>query len=252
MLKTLLSPQSPKEAIESRRNPCYGFTIVADIQEHKELLSLLKETRDEILNIIDPNRAEKQRPIKSPLYIKQKFFHATVFGMTPLLDQKQFIEIYTHEQGILNHDAMDKMCSTLQTHLDEQKPYLEPLKCELINNDGTILAKFTYKTESNDKAPLLTLANQLDPDKKFSKWDANNPSRYANVAVVICVIDKDKMNEKLEAIQHQIDLATIKLKKLGKMDITQLHFIKSYDKRTLSLKHISIYANINRNNVCIL
>jgi len=70
MLRTLVPPKNPKEAVESRRNPCYGFTIIADIQEHKELASILAGARDEILKIVDPDRASKQRPIRSaPPYI---------------------------------------------------------------------------------------------------------------------------------------------------------------------------------------
>lgn len=250
MLRTLLPPRNPKEAVESRRNPCYGFTIIADIQEHKELTSILTETRDQILKIIDPDREKKQRPIRSPLYIKQKFFHASIFGMPPLLEEKQFIEVFANEKGLLNRDAMNKMCSTLHTHLKEQKPSLEPVKCELMDNDGTILARFAYKTLSKDEAPLLTLASQLDPEKQFSKWDPNNRLRYTTVAVVICVVDKDKISEKLAILQHQLDQASEKLKRLGAIDITQFQLINSYNKRTLSLKHISMYANIDLNNIC--
>jgi len=170
--------------------------------------------------------------------------------MPPLLEEKQFVEVYANEKGLLNRDAMDKMCSTMQNHLEEQKPFLEPVKCELMNNDGTILARFVYKTAIKDDAPLLTLASKLDPEKKFAQWDASNRLRYSTVTVAICVVDKDKMSEKLEALQHQLDLASEKLKKLGNIDITQFQLISSYNKRTLSLKHISMYANIDRNNIC--
>jgi hypothetical protein len=250
MLRTLAQPNNPKEAIESRRNPCYGFAVVVDIQEHTKLLSILTEARNEILKIVDPDRAQKKHPIHSPLYIKQSFFHASVFGMTPLLEKEQYVNIYANENGLLDREVMDTMCDTLHTHLKQQKPSLEPDKCELINKDGTILARFTYKTEAKDDAPLFTLANQLDPEAKFSKWQANNKLRNTTVTVAICVIDKDKMSEKLETLQHLLDHTTAELKKLDPIDITHFHLISSYDKRTLSLKHISMYANVGRDNVC--
>ena len=51
MSRKLTTPSNPEEAIQSRRNPCYGFAIIADIEEQKDLISLLVETRDEILKI---------------------------------------------------------------------------------------------------------------------------------------------------------------------------------------------------------
>src|SRR5579872_568327 len=247
MLRTLTAPKNPEEAIASRRNPCYGFAILADIQEQKELISILTETRDKILEIIDPDRATKKRPIRSPLYIKQKFFHAAVFGMPPLLEEKQFIEIFANENGLLNNNAMDKMCDVLSSHLQEEKPFLEPVKCEMMNNDGTILARFAYKTLKQDDAPLLALARQLDPEKKFSTWDPANQLRYMTVAVVICVIDYHKMTHHMNTIQKQLEISSVQLKKLGNIDVNHFQFINRHDKRTLSLKHTSMYASVNPN-----
>lgn len=247
--KTLKPPATPKEAIESRRNPCYGFTILADLQEHQALIKILARTRDAILKIIDPDRESKKAPIRSPLYIKQKFFHASVFGIPPLSEKKQYTQIYTSEKGALNPVVMDAMCETLQSHLNKQKPYLRPMRCELMEKDGTILARFEYKTELADDAPLRSLASQLDPDQQFSQWDTSNHLRNTTVAVAICVIDKEKMPAKLEAIQLQLHLASEQLKALGDISIQQFQFISSYDKRTLSLKHISMYACIEPSSI---
>lgn len=244
MLRKLTPPSNSEEAIKSRRNPCYGFAIIANIQEHKELMSVLVDTRDEILKIIDPDRATKQHPIRSPLYIKQKFFHAAVFGMQPLLEEHQYIEIYANKNGLLNREVMDKMCDLLQAHLNEKKPYLEPVKCELMNHDGTILARFAYKTSDMDDTPLLTLASELDPEKNFSAWDMSNRLRYMTLTVAICVVDTDKITDKLDAIKKQIEISTQKLQELGRIEVDQFQFINSYNKRTLSLKHISMYASI--------
>jgi hypothetical protein len=247
-LRFLAPPVNSKAAIESRRNPCYGFAIIADVQEHKKLATMLAEARDEILKIIDPDRVTKQHPIRSPLYIKQKFFHAAVFGMQPVLESNQFVEVYGNDKGLLNRHVMDRMCDILHSHLQEQKPYLVPVKFELMN-DGTILARFSYQTTTEDDAPLLTLTSQLDPEKKFSKWDPSNKLRFTTVAVAICVIDKDKMHDELDAIQEQLELASLKMKELGNLNVTQFQMISSYDKRTLSLKHISMYANVTTDHI---
>ena len=94
------------------------------------------------------------------------------------------------------------------------------------------------------------MTQQLDPEKKFSKWDSSNRLRYTTVAVAICVLDKNKMTaQALESIQQQLDLSSQKLQDLGRIDITHFQIISSYDKRTLSLKHISLYASVGVNEV---
>ena len=50
-------PKTPSEAIESRRNPCYGFGVFADLEENEKLMTIFSKTRDAILKIIDPERA---------------------------------------------------------------------------------------------------------------------------------------------------------------------------------------------------
>jgi hypothetical protein len=110
MFRVLKPPQNPTEAINGRRNHCYGFTIVTSFEENPALTTLLRKTRDKILDIIDPDRHTKSRPIRSPQYIKQKFFHASVFGSQILLDRQEFIEIYANKDGLLNKDVMDSMC----------------------------------------------------------------------------------------------------------------------------------------------
>ena len=97
----LLPPKNPEEAIKSRRNSCYGFVFIADIQEHTKLVSFLKNTRDALLKIVDPDREEKladpkRHPVRSPLYIKQSFFHASVFGMPPLVHKDDFVRLYAN------------------------------------------------------------------------------------------------------------------------------------------------------------
>ncbi len=241
-------PKNPKEAIISRRNPCYGFAVLADIQENKRLMSILIETRDAILAIVDPDRALKKSPIKSPLYIKQKFFHASVFCMPPLLDQVEFINLYANKNGLLNQQTMDNLCDVLQAHLEEEKPSLTPIKFEIMS-DGTILARFSYNTKSQDDAPLLTLASTLDPDKKFSQWDPTNRLRYSTVAVVLCVIDTDTLSDKLTKLQEQLEIASQKLMDLGNIQIDPFHLISGYNKRTFSLKHFSMYAAIHSDHI---
>jgi hypothetical protein len=247
-LMLLAPPRTPAEAVLSRRNPCYGFTLLADIQEQSPIKQLLEKARDQVLEIVDPERPLKQRPIRSPLYIKQKFFHAAVFGMQPLLDAEQFIEIYAND--LLNQATMEEICDVAQTHLRKQKPFLMPVKFEMMNNDGTILARFAYKTsETKDEAPLLSLTSQLDPNKKFAKWDSSNQLRYTTVTAAICVIDKDKMPEKLESIQKLLATLSEELINLGRIEVTQFRLIHAYNKRTLSLKHTSTYATITEEKI---
>ena len=238
-------PKTPKEAIESRRNLCYGFGVLADLEENEHLMALLSKTRDAILNIIDPERAAKARPVKSPLYIKQKFFHAAVFGMPPLLEKNDFVRIYANEFGLLSRQAMDDMCDHLKTHLNEEEPSLTPVGFEMMK-DGTILARFSYNTKSADNAPLMTLANQLDPNQKFAKWDSSNKLRNTTVAVAICVIDKDNLADKLSDVQELLTAASEELIRLGNMEINRFHFISDYDKRTLSLKNFSERAIVEK------
>ncbi len=255
-LRLLAPPKNSKEAIESRRNPCYGFAVLADIQDagKEPLISLLTEIRNAVVKIVDPNRTADQHCVRSPQYIKQKFFHAAVFGMQPLLDKDPYVSLYANKHGLLNSERMKKMCEILHVHLVEQEPCLEPVKCELMS-DGTILARFAYKTKNKqDGAPLLSLVTQLDPEKQFSKWDSNNQARYTTVAIAICVIDKDNMSaEKLAAIQIQLDLSSQSLEKLGALSMNQFYMVNAYDKRTLSLKHMTMYASVtaeNANKVC--
>ncbi len=250
--RMLTAPATPKEAIASRRNPCYGFCIIADIQSNEPLLALLAKTRDVILNSLYPERTSQKSPIRSSHFIKQTFFHATVGGMTPVLKKEDFFEIYANEQGLLTHDRMDTLCEVLKRHA-QQKPYLSPMQCELMP-DGTILARFAYKTQVEDATPLLTLATQLDPAKKFVAWDAANLARYKTVAIALSVIDKDILNDiTQESIKTQLASASRKMQELGSFPITQFQLINYFDKRTLSLKHIEMYASVGEehiNRVC--
>ncbi len=124
-----------------------------------------------------------------------------------------------------------------------------PLSCELIDHDGTILVRFKYDTATKEEAPLLALSRMLDPKQQFSRWDANNPSRHTTVTVALCVIDKDKLKEKLDAIRNQLRMLFEKLQKLGNINISQFQFINHYNKRTLSLKHTSLYANVSQKHI---
>ena len=121
--------------------------------------------------------------------------------MPPLLDKEEFIEVYANESGLLNRAAMDDMCDHLKTHLNQEEPSLTPVGFEMMK-DGTILARFTYNTASEDSTPLMTLSNTLDPNQKFAKWDSSNKLRNTTVTVAICVIDKDKLTDKLSDIQE--------------------------------------------------
>lgn len=66
------------------------------------------------------------------------------------------------------------------------------------------------------------------------------------VAIALVVIDINQMNEKKDAIQEQLSIATQRFQSLGKVEIHQFQFIDYYDKRTLSAKHIHKYKNIGR------
>lgn len=246
----LQPPKNPQEAVASRRNPCYGFGAIVDLQENIGLIAVLRGAQDAVLNTIDPDRGTKSKPIKSDLYIKQKFFHASVFAMPPLLVKEDFLTLYGNKNGLLNRKAMDEMCTVLQTHIDTQKPYLEPVRCELMP-DGTVLARFAYCTTSKDDSPLLTLSQQLDPNKQFAQWDATNRLRYTTVAVAICTIDKDKLSEtSLESIHSHLQQYSEKLKQLGNIDIEHFSLMNFYDKRTWSLKHITQYADVSAKQIC--
>lgn len=243
-MRTLTAPKTAQEAIQSRRNPCYGIAIVSNLQEYPALASLLTEMRDVILQIIDPDRKNKVRPIKDPRYIKQKTFHAAVFGITPLLDRSEFVQTYTGENSAFNADINNRINQILQKHLDEDRPYLEPLKCEIMP-DGTILARFAYKTiNAEDETAVLTLGKQLDPEGKFARWDMGNTQRYKTVAVAICVIDPEQLADKMPQIHSSIEKLTTSLQALGKININRFTVIEDYDKRTLSPKHVIKFREI--------
>lgn len=242
----LSPPRNSHEAIESRRNPCHGFAVIIDMQEYAAQATLFQETLNDILKIVDPDRDKKIHPIRSHEYIKQKYFHASVFGPTPWLDKSDFLGLFGRILGLLNKQTMDKICENLHMHLNEQQPSLEPARFEIMD-DGTILARYEYRTKDKDKLPLQTLANQLDPEKKFGQWDGN-PKRYQTITVALGVIDKDKMPDKIKSIQHILNKATQKLVELGNTNIEQFHFFH-YEKRTLSLRHTQSAAVISHDNV---
>lgn len=247
-MKTLTPPANPKEAIQSRRNPCYGFAVVTNLQDHYALAALLAETRDNILQVIDPDRANKTKPIKDPRYIKQKTFHAAVFGVTPLLDREQFVQAYQGDDSAFNSEVNNRINRVIQEHLDEDKPYLEPLKCEIMG-DGTILARFAYKTtNSDDETAVLTLGKKLDPEGKFARWDTGNLQRYKTVAVAICVIDTEQLAEKMPQIRGLLENSTTALQVLGRINITKFMVIEDYDKRTLSPNHVIKFREIEKSN----
>lgn len=248
MLSYLKPPSTPAEAIIGRREKSFAFGINIYLQEHTKLMAFLTKTRDAILEIVDPGRAEKQKPIRDPNCIKVKRFHAAVFGTEPLLDVKEFADNYAHENGPLNDKALDAMCDVLKEHLASKKPSLAPLGCELMNKDGTILARFSYQSDGDNKA-LSTLRQELDPEQKLSTWDANNPARKTTVTVVLCVLNTEQMPDKLTAINELIEKSSEDLKNIGTIQINQFQLINAYDKRTLSLKHIAIYADVTAKEI---
>lgn len=243
----LSPPASPAEAIRTRRNPSYGFTIVVDIMGQQRLAALLTEVRDNILLTVDPSRKNKTHPIHSPAYIKQSFFHATILGSQPLLNQQLFVELYG-EQGMLTEQRKFSMCQVLQTHLQQEHPKLEPTGIELIERDGTVVARFDYKSNHHD-TPLLELRNQLDPDKNIVVWDAGSINRNRSITVTLCVIDIEKMASIKPDIQAILKIYSERLKALGCIHIEQFQFISSYDKRTLSKKHMSVYASVDEHEI---
>lgn len=244
-LRRLMPPGTPSEAIASRRNPCYGFCVLVNIEEHEGLIAMLRGTLCNILGIIDPERDSKPRPVKSPLYIKQKFFHAAIFGMAPLLVEDEYKEHYTSPQGLVSPRVISNMCRVLQGYLSKQKPYLVPVGYEIMR-DGTILARFLYKTSSEeDEKPLMTLTDLLDLEENFPRWDPENEARNKTVTVAVCVIDTHALCDHLPAINEILRKATIRLKTLAKVDISMLDFIEHYNKRTLSIKHIDVCAVID-------
>ena len=120
----------------------------------------------------------------------------------------------------------------------------------MMPNDGTILARFTYETSGEEDAPLLALARFLDPGKKFAQWDASNRLRYTTVTIAICVIDTEQMKEKMPMIQAILDETSKKLMALEEIIIHKFHFINEYHKRTFSLKHVSMCAEIGADYIC--
>ncbi|MDO8954284.1 MAG: hypothetical protein Q7V63_05485 [Gammaproteobacteria bacterium] len=237
----LQAPKTPAEAIKSRRQPCYGFSVIINLSTNTELIRSLETTRDHIIAIIDPDRASKPHPVRSESYIKQKAFHAAIFGIPPLTDKEEFLESRKTD-GRLFSEISARINESLPAHLREDKPFLKPMQFEL-RPDGSLGARFQYETRSAGAGegipPLRSLKTRWDPENKLASWDTTNPLRDSTVFVVLCVIDTALIPaDKLTQIYCLLESATAELLKLGQHAITQFQLIEAFDKRTLSDRHV--------------
>lgn len=238
------SPKTPSESIMSRRKNCFGPALVVDIQSFPQVHDLCQRTLKSIISIIDPEREKSPFPRKSPKYIKQKYFHASVFSMTPFVNEEDFEKFYFSKAGLDGAWFLKEMQEKAQKYLIEKEPELIPQAFEYNEALGTIFARYTFEPKDFDPhntnaAPLLDLSRILDPTGKFPIWDSN-PYRHRSVAIVLCALDVEDINEK-QKIKLILKENSEKLKTIGPLKITNLITIDKYNKRTLSEEHIHIF-----------
>lgn len=256
----LQPPKTPAEAIQSRRNPCYGFCIVVDARAtpnpaelasfDTELLDTFKTTQQKILDVVAPTRF-RDRPNRSSQYIKQRFFHGAVAGMRPLMDQEHFVRLYLADDKPVSESELIHMSEKLQIYLREMKPTLKPVGFEIMPTDGTVVLRLKYQTATDDPKPLFNLVETLDPDSHFPKWDASNVLRNTTIAVAICVIDLGSLSTtQLESIRAMLNEASrYVVENFSTLHLNGFWQISSFDKRTLSPFHIKMHSHISESNI---
>lgn len=259
-LRELQPPTTPAEAIQSRRNPCYGFCVVVDARTtsnpaelasfDSNILDVFKAVQNKILDTVAPERF-RDRPNRSSQYIKQRFFHGSVAGVRPLLDQEAFARLYLGDDQPVSDAALQSMSETLQMMLRDTRPTLSPVGFEIIPTDGTVVMRLRYQTAIDDPKPLFTLAQTLDPSGHFLKWDATNVMRNTTIAVAICVIDLRSLSvEQMDCIRATLDEATrYCVDNFSTLPINGFWQISSFDKRTLSPFHIKMHSHITEHGI---
>ena len=263
MKKTVQPPSNAKEAILSRRNPCYGFVILVDTRENPDtntyasfdanIMEQFQGVQKKILDLIVPERTQR---VRDERYIKVKFFHGAVAASPPLVDKKDYLDEYLSFTGLLDKQELEKKSETLQKYLNKVSINLNFQSFELNEKDGTILARFGFQTNDlDDKTPILNLVKEIDPDSKLPRWDETNILRNTTIAVVICSIDSVVYSEKIQEIKKLLQDASEEFKakqaasQETKLSVKGFWLLSFYDKRTLSLSHIEVYSHIAKDNI---
>lgn len=246
--KTVAPPQDPKSAIESRRKTCFGLAVVVYLEQNfPNVNTFLMKVRDDIIQIVDPERKPENCPRKLPELIKTKSLHASFYSSVPFIHQNDYFNFFAE----LNGDTFLKTIKEkLAEYLTKQEPTLEPVDLEFKEADGTILARYRVVTKDQDSRPLASLKQLLDKDSELSKtpiWDPH-PLRDTTVAIALCVVDVRGDLQKIDRIKSVLDQAKENFKKLGSSSIENYSIIKEYDKRTLTKeKHVTIFSNVEKN-----
>lgn len=251
----LQPPKTPAEAIQSRRNPCYGFCIVIDARTSPnpaelssfdtEVLEVLKTIQKKIVDVV----VAPQRFLEP--YIKQRFFHGAVAGMRPVLDQEAFVSLYLADDKPVSESALQSMSEKLKVYLRDMRPTLTPVGFEIMPTDGTVVMRLKCQTATNDPKPLFTLSETLDPAGHFPKWDASNVLRNTTIAVAICVIDLTPLSTtQLSSIHAMLDEASrCFVDKFSTLHVNGFWQISLFDKRTLSPFHIKVHSHITEHAI---
>ena len=250
----LATPKEPKSTVKSRREYCYGFAVVAYIEQNfPEVNNFLMGVRDKIIQIVDPERRPDNCPRKRPELIKTKSLHASFYGCAPFVHQSDYSDFFKSSTGLDEGRFLETVREKLAQYLDEQEPRLVPVGLEFKEEDGTILARYRVVIKDNDPRPLVSLKQLLDAERlsHASVWDPN-PLRDATVAIVLCVAAVQEDLEKIEAIRAVVSLANATFISLGEKFIGKYSVIKAYDKRTLTReKHAEIFCEIDKTSAGI-
>lgn len=251
---TLTPPNSAAEAILSRRNTCYGFAVVAYLEQFPEVHDLLTETRKKIIQLIDPDRREGKSseggncPRKSENYIKVKSLHAAVFGAAPSLRQEEYYTCQFFQKPNTfsdNEETRKIFFNSLKTAFEiyqiEKAPQLEPLGLECKPQDGTILARYRFLTNDGDARPLDSLKKTMDPAGVLPVWDPH-PLRDTTVAITLCTANLSNLSQEIiAAIMMELENASELLRALGNQFIQEFTIVE-YNKRTLTRNKHAVEA----------
>ena len=245
----LTTPKDPTSTVKSRREHCYGFAVVAYIEQNfTDVNNFLMGVRDNIIRIVDPERRPENCPRKLPGLIKTKSLHASFYGSAPFVHQSDYADFFKSATGLDDGRFLETVREKLAQYLNEQEPRLVPVRLEFKEEDGTILARYRVVTKDNDPRPLVSLKQLLDAGtlSHAPTWDPN-PLRDTTVAIVLCVAAVQEDLEKIEAISAVLSLANDTFQSLGEKFIEKYSVIKGYDKRTLTReKHAEIFCEIDK------
>lgn len=248
--QTLTVPKNPFGTVSSRRNPCYGFAVVSYLEQNfPEVNAFLMATRDEIIMIVDPDRTLENCPRRLPGLIKTKSLHASFYGSTPFIHQRDYADFFQSKaRGLDNGAILKTIKEKLTSYLRTQKPRLLPVGLEFKEEDGTVLARYRVETLDKDKRPLASLKRALDAGQLSTVpvWDPN-PLRDTTVVIVLCDAAVKDEPSKVDSIKAALSVANEGFKAFGAQSIDNYTIIKKYDKRTLTRgKHIEIFAEIHK------